>query len=531
MIKVLIVEDELLMRIGIKSIIPWEEHGFTIVGEASNGKEALEAAEKSRPHLVITDIKMPVMDGIEFIRNAAKVLDSCQYVILSCLEEFQYVKEALKLGAADYLIKSDLKPHQLIEVLDRIKGKIQNDDSLRRNGNFNKSVGFLKESLFKELISGLKSEKDFIEELKQLNTRLQPNELSVIKLSIDRFEKVRQKYVEKDEKLLRFSVVNILEEMIPPKWNKEIVVESSREYLLFVNPEPEEVKSGTYKHSLDKLCQKMIEAMKDFMNISLTIGFSSVVSGFIGLKAAYKEADTAVRNRFFLGAGRTICFNDVKTMPERDNHGNVMGREEERQFRIALESLRIDDSMSFIHSICRRIAQNDHLSEHAIRKTYIRLIELIGTHLPEAAPLPEAGKTPYEGILELDTVQELQEYTESYLVDRFKRQTAETDHRSYVDMAIDIIMEFYAEDISLQSVANQINVNPSYLSRVFKQEAGDNFIRFLTKVRIDKAKFYLETKNIKVYEVAEKVGYHNYTYFSKIFKKVVGVSPEEYRCS
>jgi two-component system response regulator YesN len=96
-------------------------------------------------------------------------------------------------------------------------------------------------------------------------------------------------------------------------------------------------------------------------------------------------------------------------------------------------------------------------------------------------------------------------------------------------MAMDIIMEYYAEDISLQSVASRINVNSSYLSRVFKQEAGDNFIRFLTKVRIDKAKFFLDSKHLKVYEVAEKVGYLNYTYFSKIFKKVVGVTPEEYR--
>jgi two-component system response regulator YesN len=129
----------------------------------------------------------------------------------------------------------------------------------------------------------------------------------------------------------------------------------------------------------------------------------------------------------------------------------------------------------------------------------------------------------------MDTLQEIHDYTESYLVDRYKGQNAEAEQRSYVDIAIDIIMDYYAEDISLQSVANQINVNPSYLSRVFKQEAGDNFIRFLTRVRIDKAKFYLDSKNMKVYEVAEKVGYPNYTYFSKIFKKVVGVTPEEYR--
>jgi two-component system response regulator YesN len=349
-----------------------------------------------------------------------------------------------------------------------------------------------------------------------------------MKLSIDQFEAIRKKYVEKDEKLLRFSIVNILEEMIPPKWNKEIIMESSKDYLLVVNLDPQEVKTGTYKQSTDRLCRNMMEAMKDFMNLSVTIGFSTAVSGYVSLKGACKEADLAVQDRFFQGTGRVIYFDDLMAKPARNNQEILLKREDEKQFRIDLESLRLEDGIAFIRTLLRRISAH-HLSEQAIRQTYIRLIELIGSYLPAARHKAADGKTPYEGILGLDTLQEIHDYTESYLVDRYKGQNAEAEQRSYVDIAIDIIMDYYAEDISLQSVANQINVNPSYLSRVFKQEAGDNFIRFLTRVRIDKAKFYLDSKNMKVYEVAEKVGYPNYTYFSKIFKKVVGVTPEEYR--
>ena len=108
MLGVIIVDDELLMRIGLKSIIQWEDEGFTILGEAANGREALELAGTHRPDLIITDIKMPVMDGLELIREARRLDIGGQFVILSCLEEFQYAQEALRLGAADYLIKSDM---------------------------------------------------------------------------------------------------------------------------------------------------------------------------------------------------------------------------------------------------------------------------------------------------------------------------------------------------------------------------------------------------------------------------------------
>ncbi|QYR21023.1 response regulator [Paenibacillus sp. sptzw28] len=534
MIKVLIVDDELLMRIGLKSMIHWEEYGFTIIGEASNGKEALDIAASNPPDLIITDIKMPVMDGLELIRTAAQLSDSCRYVILSCMEEFHYVKEALKLGAVDYLVKSDLKHNQLIEMLDRVKPMIRDGNSLRRNetitaGNYQQTVSYLKEQTFKEMISGLKSERDFIKEMKQLSIRLRPDGLLVMQLSIDRFETIRNKYIEKDERLLRFSIVNILEEMIPSKWNKEIIIGSSSEYLLAVNLDPSEVKAGTYKQSADRLCRTLIGAMKDFMNISVTVGLSTPVSGYAGLKTACEEADLAVKQRFFHGTGKTIWFDHMAAKPVRDNHDIPFKREDAKQFRIALESLRLEDGLGFIRDLQIRISAHDNLSEQAIRQTYIRVIGLIGTYLPADRPNAAGGKTPYERILELDTMQELHNYAESHLSDRYKGQNADQQQRSYVEMAMDIIMEYYAEDISLQSVASRINVNSSYLSRVFKQEAGDNFIRFLTKVRIDKAKFFLDSRHLKVYEVAEKVGYLNYTYFSKIFKKVVGVTPEEYR--
>jgi two-component system response regulator YesN len=160
MFKLMIVDDELLMRIGIRSMIDWEEHGFRIVGEAANGKEALDIAIDALPDLIITDIKMPIMDGLQLIREASSTLAGCKYVILSNFDEFRYVKEALQLGALDYLIKTEVTPAALTALLSDIRRKLLVSSGgpaslFALPPDYSQSVTHLKEILFKDAISGL----------------------------------------------------------------------------------------------------------------------------------------------------------------------------------------------------------------------------------------------------------------------------------------------------------------------------------------------------------------------------------------
>jgi two-component system response regulator YesN len=168
--------------------------------------------------------------------------------------------------------------------------------------------------------------------------------------------------------------------------------------------------------------------------------------------------------------------------------------------------------------------------ENVVREAYIVLMEATNTQFPYAARprLSLTDKSPYEALLTAETWDDVHQIVFEYVKQCFRFDPAPTE-KTYADTAVDMIHRYYAEDISLQSVAGQINVNPSYLSRVFKQERGENFVSYLTRIRIEKAKSLLESRRLRVYEVADRVGYHNYTYFSKIFKKVVGVSPEEFR--
>lgn len=529
MLKLIIVDDELLMRIGLRSMIQWEEHGFQIVGEASNGKEALELAVKLIPDLIITDVRMPTMDGLELIKETGKRLKHCKYVILSNFDEFRYVKEAMQLGASDYLIKSDIKPDSLIQLLSQIRQQCAHPNQRQLpDAYYHQSLAYLKEELFKEAISGLKSGQDILDKAESLGIRLQPDEMVMMKLKIENFEEARKKYVEKDEKLLRFSIVNVLEEIIPNKWHREIIVESSSEYLLLMNTIPAVEQS--LQKELEKVGEKILRSIHDFMNLRLSIGVSTPVPGFRYIKLAYQEASLALEQSFYLGAGKVLFYAELQSYPPRKASGVTLSRGQEQEYQTIIESknvLRLHGFMENIHHYLHK----EQACVEEIRGIYISLIEHVNTYLSTAARSRFAGDdmSLYASILRSGTWEQIHDLVLEYVTTLMESDSKHHEQQTYADMAIQIMERFYFTDISLQSVAKQINVNPSYLSRIFKQETGMNFVVYLIDIRINKAKSLLENKHLKVYEVAEKVGYHNYSYFSRIFKKVVGVSPEEYR--
>lgn len=530
MINVIVVDDELLMRIGLQSMINWEENGFQIIGEAANGKEALDIILNQAPDLIITDIKMPVMDGLELIRQASKMLDDCQYVILSCLDEFHYAKEALRLGAADYLIKSDIKPHQLLEVLGTVKAKIMHHKALLPKHNPSmpedrESAGYLKERLFKELFSGFLNEEELLLRCEGYLSLVQ-GPMMLAKLRIAHFEDIRQKYVEQDERLLRYSIVNIMEEIIPKKWNKEIFPLNSAEYVLVVNIPTE--GGTTFRAELQKYLEKILAGMKDFLNISLTVGVSGLSDHFAGLKRAYKEADLALRQLFYVKERRVQHYESAIPCCESAASQFQLSREEERSFRGWVEAGG-GGAEDYLEAL-RQKFEREKVSEQDIRKTYLRLLSLITSCFPSTPAFWNEGRTPYEQLLLEEGLEGMHRLILQFLAQCLEHfRCLDGGRQSYAEQACAIIRSQYAEDLSLQTVSQQINVNPSYLSRIFKQETGENFVAFLTRVRIEKAQQYLRDRSLKVYEIADQVGYRNTTYFSKIFKKVTGVSPEEYR--
>ncbi|MEW4427816.1 MULTISPECIES: helix-turn-helix domain-containing protein [Paenibacillus] len=533
MYKLMIVDDELLMRVGIRSMLNWEEFDFCVIGEAGNGKEGLELAIEASPDLIITDIKMPIMDGLKLIKEASIVLKNCKYVILSNFDELHYVKEALKLGAVDYLIKSEITETSLIELLTKIRQKLQSEQHSLTNvpfvqHDYSKSLRHLKDSFFQDIVSGFISEKDMITKAEELHFRIRSDRLVVIKFVVNYYEQVKRKYIEKGEKLLRFSIVNIMEEIIPSKWNKEILVESSSEYWVIINLPS---GSGSNQVDINKLCNKLLSSIKDFMNLSLTAGVSTSVSGFRFLRKACQEAESALRESFFTGSNQVLFYENLAQAPARYEINGILSPQQQKDIHKLWVSKDVKEAEKFLEMV-RLDLEAKQGDENSIRKQYITVMEMFHSHMTRdtrgSKPYLKE-ESPYERVLRGEYWEDIHQEMLTHIAYCFQADSQIMQELTYADLAIQIIDKYYAEDISLQSVAGQINVNPSYLSRLFKQEKGENFISYLTRVRIEHAKTYLFSRELKVYEIADAVGYHNYTYFSKIFKKVVGVTPEEYR--
>ncbi|WP_181151057.1 helix-turn-helix domain-containing protein [Paenibacillus sp. PCH8] len=531
MYKLMIVDDELLMRVGIRSMLNWEEFNFHVVGEAGNGREALELALDISPDLIITDIKMPVMDGLKLIQEASSSLKTCKYVILSNFDELHYVKEALKLGASDYLIKSEITETTLIELLTTIGQKLHSEQVNPTNTmahQYSKSLRHLKDSFFQDVVSGFIDEGEIVAKAEELYLRIRSDQLVVIKFFVNYYEKAKRKYVEKGEKLLRFSLLNMMEEIIPCKWEKEIFVESSSEYWVIVNVP---LESGTVHVELNKVCTKLISSIKDFMNLSLSAGVSTIVPDFLSIRKACQAAEFALKQGFYTGSNQVLHYRDVVLTPARKEVNGMLSPQQERdvlKFWVSKDNQRAQDFLEGIRSDLEVLRAD----ESSIRKQYITVMETIHSHMSrttERAKPSFTEKSPYEIVLKGEYWEDIHQDMLAHIAYYFQIDSQIMQEHTYADLAIEIIDKYYAEDISLQSVANQINVNPSYLSRLFKQEKGENFVTYLTRVRIEQAKAYLLSRKLRVYEIADKVGYHNYTYFSKIFKKTVGYTPEEYR--
>ncbi|WP_454191200.1 response regulator [Paenibacillus sp. Marseille-Q7038] len=369
MYKLMIVDDELLMRVGIRSMLNWEEFGFYVVGEAGNGKEALELALEVFPDLIITDIKMPVMDGLKFIQEASCLLKTCKYVILSNFDELHYVKEALKLGATDYLIKSEISETSLIELLTTVKQKLHKEHYGPTNvplmpHDYSKSLRHLKDSFFQDIVSGFISEKDMAKKAEELHFRVRSDKLIIIKFIVNYYEDAKKKYVEKGEKLLRFSILNIMEEVIPSKWEKEIFVESSSDYWVVVNIPPD---SGSVHADINKLGNKLISSIKDFMNLSLTAGVSTIVPDFHYIKKACQEAEFALRQHFFTDNNQVFFYEDVVQVPARKEINGILSLQQKQEFLKLWVCKDLKKAEVFLDKV-RSELEELHADESSIRK-------------------------------------------------------------------------------------------------------------------------------------------------------------------
>lgn len=528
MIKTIIVDDEILVRVGLKSMVNWEDMGFEIVGEAGDGIQALELCENQEVDLVITDIKMPKMDGISLIRTLCETHPSVRVIVLSCYNDGEYIKEAMKYnGALDYIFKIAMDGAELKNTLERVK-KIIIADRDRSGNDTAQQQKFVQDSGKTEAwnrILNVEEEYKIGELERYFAIRFdEPYRCINIRLLIQEdFRHRPQEEMWKENKPYFVSTVTSLLGRDKVKFDLSFLRQETVLLISMARPIKQEL--------LVELCKKLDRMNSFWTNAHMIFGISGIVTGIGQLSKAHGCAVKALEKSFFTGNAEISFYQEsVKTagteknLPSRYEMKILLYNENYEEIRT-----RIGDY--FEH--CRKSGQIgvEELKENCI--VFLSSFAAILSSRLEHDFLARCKKNLWEKIMNCSTLSNLQlcvmDYVERLFSELEKQESkflsAETKK------ALQYIHDNYMRELRLKDMADYIGMNESYLSHIFKKEYGKGLITYLNEYRILKAQELIVSSDVSLNLIAESVGYTNYTYFSKVFKSVTGVNAVDFKAS
>ncbi len=493
---VLIVDDELpareLLKLSIKSI----EKEFTIIGEARNGEDAYSKYKKLSPDIVITDIQMPLVDGIELIKRIKQDNIKQKIVILSCHESFEYAKLAIKLGVSDYLIKDSYTDNELISLLKSISTEKEEDNNIIE-GKEDISIYFNKFLNNDEEAIGI-IEENFAEKKKNYF-------ITVCDIG-------NENNIEYEE----------IDNTISYKISKNRVVslhkiEENSSRLLTLNNWYSEI--STFKKSMDKYNKKII-----------TIGVSKLFNKFDDIEGYYKQAVQALEFIVFYGKGKIIYFENIEK--RNDIRFIDQFKENFKMLKTAFDHRNNEKVVSIIRDIYEKNISGMMLYNYLYYVNSLLfgyLTYVITTFNMEFEDICEKDEVSISKINELNSFEEMGKWMEDKFTLVLKQIEEDEKYSRIVKQALSYIKENYNYDFSIEEVAENIGIHKAYLSRVFKAEVGKTISLYLTELRIARAVELFKNKEVKNSEIPYSIGYNSAQNFHHAFKQIMGITPKEYQ--
>lgn len=539
MLKVFLVEDEYIVREGIKNM-NWEAFDLSFCGEASDGELAFPLIKKERPDIVITDIRMPFMDGLELSRLIKKELPHIKIMILSGHEEFEYAKSAIQIGVEEYLLKP-INREELMQAVRRIADKIEKERTRTvRSEDENEVAERLehnKREFFGELIGGEATMSELLEKGRTLGMELAASCYQIMLFKIWRGQ----------ESAYSGCVIEITKQLLDymeARTDQMICFDRAPEgkIILFLAEDPEKLRE-----QVENLTRYFEALMSEYEGIAFFASIGCAVSRFRELSHAYETACHAFAYRFLLEGNMVIYFDEVAKQPlSGPDHTPGEGCRIGKINFANLDKSKIEAFLRGGNQKEIRIFVEEYIcsageagENSLIFRQYILMdMYIAASHFLEQLGVGDdcAIREPFESPEQMEQVLCQLESTKSYIVDLFQRvmsvrdRCAKESDSDIVEMAKKYMDEHYSQDeLSLNLVASQVNVSPNHLSAMFSQKTGHTFVRYLTDIRMNKARELLKCTNMRSNEISEKIGYKDPHYFSHLFKKHHGCTPMQYR--
>ena len=527
--KIMLVDDEEEVRTSIIRKIDWQDAGFEVIGDAENGKEALEKIEQNEPDVVLTDIRMPYMDGLEMAENIRQRYPSIKIVIFSGFDEFEYAKKAIKLNVIEYILKP-VNVEELTAILKKIKKNLDEEIEQKRNvtllrESYIKSLPALREHFLNDLIQGGMEETQIEEKLNEYAIDVAGAVKWVIAaIHLEPDDKAVSLHQQRE--LIPISVRNLIEEKLEGQY-RFIVFHSSFETILLVAIDKDNTQTG-----LIALLGDICKETKKILEVSVTIGVGESCSSLTDLSRPCHTALNALGYRAITGSGGVICIGDM----EPSGHEKLRFDSRMESELIAAVKFGPEEKIrSVIDGIVSRM--EDARVHYRQYQAYVLAIINVLTQLSQQYDLriSEMFGVENDYFEILGRVQKM-ENVRPYLTEVALKMNAGMEEersnttKNVIREAKQYIQDnFQDPDLSVEKICRHLHMSPAYFSTMFKKETGQAYIAYLTDVRLGRAVELLMATDDKTYIIAEKVGYPEQNYFSYVFKKKFGVSPTRYR--
>lgn len=529
MLKVLIVDDDFTARSNFKTMIDWEKNGFELCGEAANGQNAIGMIKDNLPDIVITDMNMPILDGVALIEYIGSNFPDIKSVALSGYEDFQYVKESLKNGAVDYLLKHKLDDISLLKVLKTASDKISREHKLMKQ--IVQSREILRQDFIRKLVLGDICDMRVIKEkAKELELPIDRSPLMIVVIAIDDFKHIKKRFAEDKASGFISSLTDLTVEILADMGNAVMSEMDDGKFVIIFHFA---VHSELFIHNhVSTTVRRIRESMKRYLNITACISLGRLFYNIGEISRLYKEVDEMLSEKII--TGKDQIFRESANLGNTVDFSNLDVKDE-KQIMLAIKAGDIEKINQYLDNIFDRITEF-RVSYKSIQMICIELIGIANRIARESAldikELYNNNKIPYEEMKKHETIMDVKKWIGTIYQRLITLLLGYNMHGKYTEptnKALEYLRKNYANDISLNQTAEYIGVNSSYLSRVFKEDYGMGFAEYLNSIRVKQAKYLIERTDIKLKEIVKQVGFNNYTYFFKVFKMVAGITPIEYK--
>ncbi len=536
--RIAIADDEATVREGMRDRIDWPQHGFELVAVCADGQETMRAVEEHRPDVVLADICMPFVDGLELAGGISERFPETRVILLTGYDRIDYAQQAVRHNVTDFLLKP-ITPAELRAVLDRVRGQLDEDCEERRRRQvlleqLEASMPLFRERTLNAIVSGESTRTGRRTQRVQRSLQLcglSFDDPALAVAVIDRDDQPNDERTPEQPEIDAMQMEEILASITgdpgcaPAAWFRT----GDGPFAAIFGAAEEE-------HALRKateFCESAVSRVKDAGEFTVSAGIGLPVEGISLLARSFRQAREALSYRYRAGGGSVTEFRDLSATPSATGENDSPGTDE---VTLSVKTADREDTRRAIEAFVRTLRGAARTASAAQTELVRLLVDLLQAASALSIESDEILRdvSPFRGILEARTLEQAQSAVDEVacrIHDAIEARRADRSRQLALDAKQFIDTRYSDPSLQLADVCRAVGAGSSYFSEVFKRETGRTFLEYLTSVRMEAAKSLMCTASSPMYEIAEAVGYRDPHYFSAMFKRYAGVTPTRYRKS